>query len=97
MFVPTRKFAFSRKNIDNLKVKEAEYTAEKFANFVQNAGLATKIRSQSSQKYHKWQSEKSSNKRTKWNLPNLFLQKVVSDELLPLGYLSKIATPYPQR
>ena len=30
-FVPPRKFAFSRKNIDSLKVKAAEYITEKFA------------------------------------------------------------------
>ena len=41
--MPPRKFAFSRKSIDSLKVKAAEYITEKFANFVQNAGQATKI------------------------------------------------------
>ena len=144
-FVPPRKFAFSRKNIDSLKVKAAEYITEKFANFVQNAGQATKVSSESSQKQQKkcknvasekqlkskkedeqknkknpkksiesekgmqnnsqkekeskkkTESKKSNEKKTKWRLPNLFGQKVVSDELLPLGYLSEKTAPDPQR
>eukprot|EP00794_Sanderia_malayensis_P002757 gene2757-3187_t len=40
-YVPPRKFAFSRKNIDSMKVKAAEYITEKFANLIQNAGQAT--------------------------------------------------------
>ena len=144
-FVPPRKFAFSRKNIDSLKVKAAEYITVKFANFVQNAGQATKVSSESSHKQRKkcenlasgkqqksragdeqknkknpkqaiesekrmqnnfqkvkeskkkTESKNSNEKKTKWRLPNLFGQKVVSDELLPLGYLSHKTAPDPNR
>eukprot|EP00794_Sanderia_malayensis_P002399 gene2399-2763_t len=52
-YVPARKFAFSRKNIDSIKVKAAEYITEKFANFIQNAGQATMVNKESRQKQKK--------------------------------------------
>ena len=45
----------------------------------------------------KTESKHSNEKKIKWRLPNLFGQKVVSDELLPLGYLSHKTAPDPKR
>ena len=61
-FVPPRKFNFSRKRIDNLKTKAAEFLVNKFETIHSHPGQAT-------QQPRKHRQRKD---LTKWLLPNLF-------------------------
>jgi len=86
MFVPPKKFNFSSKTIDNLKVKAAEFITEKIELLHNNPGQAVlqpRVNCQNKQV-------------TKWRLPNLFGNKVVSNTVLPLGYTSVGSPPNPE-
>ena len=86
MFVPPKKFNFSSKTIDNLKVKAAEFITEKIEVLHNNPGQAVlqpRVKGQNKQV-------------TKWRLPNLFGNKVVSNRVLPLGYTSVGSPPNPE-
>ena len=85
MVVPPKKFNFSRKTIDKLKVKAAEFLTEKFRVLHNNAGQAVLL------PRVKGQSKNIS----KWRLPNLFQDKVVTNRILPLGFTSMETYPKP--
>ena len=86
-FVPSRKFNFSSKKIDMLKSKAAEFLATKFESLNHNPNMATlqpRVPRQPKQ-------------LTKWKLPNLFGDMVVTNKVLPLGYTSVGQAPNPTR
>ena len=86
-FVPPRKFNFSRKRIDNLKTKAAEFLVNKFETIHSHPGQAT-------QQPRKHMQRKD---LTKWLLPNLFGDEVVTNKILPLGFSSVERSPNPDR
>ena len=87
VFVPPRKFTFSRKKIDMLKVKAAEFLTNKFETIKDNPNMAAELPRRTRQpKYI-----------TKWKLPNLFGEKVVTNQVLPLGFTSVENPPNPAR
>ena len=78
MFMPPKKFNFSGKTIEKLKVKAAQFLTKKFEVLLTNPGQAVlfpKVRGQSKE-------------MTNWTLPNLFGNKVVPNGVLPLGFTS---------
>ena len=86
-FVPPRKFNFSRKRINNLKTKAAEFLVNKFETIHSHPGQATQ------------QPRKHSQRKdlAKWLLPNLFGDEVATNKFLPLGFSSVEMSPNPDR
>ena len=87
MFVPPKKFNFSRKTIEKLKFKAAQFLTKKFGELHTNPGQAVllpRVRGQSKE-------------MTKWTLPNLFGNKVVTNRVLPLGFTSIQQPPNPAK
>ena len=87
VFVPPRKFNFSQKKIDGLKVNAAEFLTNKFETLHDNPNMAVELPRRPRQPKH----------TTKWKLPNLFGEKVVTNQVLPLGFTSVENPPYPER
>jgi hypothetical protein len=71
-FVPPKRFNFSSKQIDKLKVKAAIFHSKKFEAINLNPGQANQIPRQGKQRKD----------LTKWTLPNLF----VTNRILALGF-----------
>jgi hypothetical protein len=86
-FVPPRKFTFSRKKIDGLKAKAAEFLTNKFETLHDNPNMAVELARKPRQPKY----------MTKWKLPNLFGEKVVTNRVLPLGFTSVENPPNPAR
>ena len=86
MFVPTKKFHFSKKSITKLKVKAAEFLTKKFGVLHNNPGQAVLLP----------KARRQNKQTTKWQLPNLFGSKVVTNRVLPLGFSSVESTPNPK-
>ena len=86
-FAPPRKFNFSRKRIDNLKTKATEFLVSKFEAIHSHPGQVT-------QQPRKHRQRKD---LTKWLLPNLFGDEVVTNKILPLGFSSVERSPNPDR
>jgi hypothetical protein len=86
-FVPPKKFNFSSKRIDKLKVRAAIFLFKKFEAINLNPGQANQIPRQRKQRKD----------LTKWTLPNLFGQQVVTNRILPLGFSSVEESPNPDR
>ena len=86
-FVPPRKFNFSKKRIDNLKARAAEFLVNRFEAIHSNPGMA-------SQQPRQFRQRKII---TKWLLPNLFGNQVVTNKVLPLGFSSVENSPNPDR
>ena len=85
MFVPPKKFHFSRKSIAKLKVKAAEFLTTKFGVLHDNPGQAVLLPRVCRQ----------NKETTKWQLPNLFGNMVVTNRVLPMGYSSVTRSPNP--
>ena len=86
-FVPSRNFNFSSKKIDILKSKAAEFLETKFESLNHNPNMATLQPS----------APRQPKQLTKWKLPNLFGDMVVTNKVLPLGYTSVGLAPNPTR
>ena len=86
-FVPPRKFNFSRKRIDSLKARAAEFLVSKFEAIYSQPGRACLLPRQPRQKKD----------LTKWLLPNLFGDQVITNKVLPLGFSSVEKSPDPNR
>ena len=86
-FVPPKKFNFSRKSIDNLKAKAAEFLFTKFEALHLQPGRASQQPRQPRQRRD----------TTKWCLPNLFGNQVVTNRVLPLGFSSVEESPNPDK
>ena len=86
-FVPARKFTFSRKNINKLKEKAAKFLTIKFETINNHPNMAVlQPRICRQPKYI-----------TKWKLPNIFGETIVSNKVLPLGFTSVEQSPDPTR
>ena len=86
-FVPPRKFNFSRKRINIMKTTAAEFLVGKFKAIHSQPGRATQQPRQPRQRKD----------LTKWLLPNLFGNQVVTNRVLPLGFSSVEKSPNPDR
>ena len=78
VFVPQRKFSYSRKRIDCLKVKAAEFLTLKFESIYNNPNMTVELPRARRQPKH----------TSKWKLPHLFGDKIVTNQVLPLGFTS---------
>jgi len=86
-FVPTRKLNYSRKKINTLKVKAAEFLTLKFESIFTHPNMAVQQPRSIRQPKH----------TSKWKLPHLFGEKIVSNQVLPLGFTSVKNPPNPNR
>ena len=86
-FVPPRKFNFSSKRINKLKAKAAQFLIIKFESHFNHPNLAVQQPRVKRQPKH----------TTKWKLPDLFGEKVVTNRVLPLGLTSVENPPNPNR
>ena len=86
-FVPPRKFNFSSKRINKLKAKAAQFLTIKFESLFTHPNQAVQQPRVKRQPKH----------TTKWKLPDLFGEKIVTNRLLPLGFTSVENPPNPNR
>ena len=87
-FGPPRKFTFSRKKIGGLKTKAAEFLiSNKFETLHDNPNMAAELPKKPRQPKY----------MTKWKLPNLFGEKVVTNRVPPLRFTSVENPPSPAR
>ena len=86
-FVPPKKFNFSSKRINKLKMQAAEFLSLKFELLFTHPNMAVE------QPRAKRQSKNTS----KWSLPNLFGKTIVTNRVLPLGFSSMENPPNPNR
>ena len=87
MFVPPKRFTFSQKKIDNLKVKAAEFLKKKFQTINDDSGKAVELPRARGQRRDV----------TKWKLPNVFGEMAVTQKVLPLGFTSIENQPNPRK
>eukprot|EP00112_Aurelia_sp_Birch-Aquarium-sp1_P025550 Seg855.2 transcript_id=Seg855.2/GoldUCD/mRNA.D3Y31 product="hypothetical protein" protein_id=Seg855.2/GoldUCD/D3Y31 len=86
-FVPPKKYNFSNKRVDQLKIKAAQYLTGKCQEINENLGAATVL-------------ERAPRQRkdvVKWKLPNLFGDETVTNKVLPLGFISQENPPWPEK
>ena len=86
-FVPPKKFNFSRKRINKLKLKAAEFLTQTFGVLHSTPGMAKLLP----------RTKKQNKSITRWQLPNLFGNKVVTNKVLPLGFTSMKMPPNPEK
>ena len=86
-FVPPRRSNFSRKRIDCLKARAAEFLVSKFEAIYSQLGRARLLPRQPRQKKD----------LTKWLLTNLFGDQVIINKVLPLGFPLVEKSPDPNR
>lgn len=86
-FVPTKRFNFSSKKINNLKEKAAKFLAKKFKTLNDNQNMAAL----------QPRAKRQLKSTTRWKLPNLFGDKVVTNKVLPLGFMSTDQAPNPNK
>ena len=87
-FVPKRRQFFSHSSIKALKMKAAEFLTHKFHEIASNPNSASLVR----------KSKKHDQRVTKWVLPHVFgNEKTVTNDKLPLGFLSYETSPQPLR
>lgn len=87
VFVPPRKFNFSRKRINKLKANAAEFITLKFEFLYSHPGMAVL----------QPRAPRQPKDTTKWKLPNLFGENIVTNRVLPLGFTSMETPPNPNR
>ena len=86
-FVPKRRQFFSHKNVRALKMKASEFLTKMFYQIVRNPNAAKLM-----------QKPKHPGQRvTKWILPHVFGEDTVTNDVLPLGYISYETSPDPLR
>ena len=84
-FVPPKKFNFSSKRINKLKTQAAEFLTLKFELLFTHPNVAVQQPRTKGQPQH----------TSKWLLPNLFGEKIVTNRVLPLGFNSMETPPNP--
>lgn len=83
-FVPPRRFHFSTKKIDQLKVKAAQFLTTKFESINSCPGSCVLLPRAARQRKNV----------SRWRLPNFFGDQIVTNKVLPLGFTSeKIPNP----
>lgn len=87
VFVPLRKFNFSSKRINKLKTKAAEFLTVKFETLYANPNKAVQ----------QPRDPRQPKNTSKWRLPNLFGEKILTNQVLPLGFMSAETQPNPTR
>ena len=87
VFVPPKRFNYSAKGINILKSKAAEFLATKFKSINNHPNIATQ----------QPRVKRQPKNVTKWHLPNLFGEKIVTNQVLPLGFTSVQQAPNPTR
>ena len=87
VFVPPKRFNYSAKGINTLKAKAAKFLVAKFEVINNHPNVATQ----------QPRAKRQPKNITKWILPNLFGEKIVTNKVLPLGFTSIQQTPSPTR
>ena len=87
VFVPPKTFNFSSKRIHKLKAKAAGFLTLKFEMIFTHPNMAIEQPRAKRQPKH----------TSKWSLPNLFAEKIVTNRVLPLGFTSIENPPNPNR
>ena len=87
VFVPQRKFNYSRKHIHSLKMKAAEFLTLKFESIYNNPNMAMELPRTRRQPKH----------TSTWTLPHLFGDKIITNQVLPLAFTSIKNPPNPNR
>ena len=87
VFVPPKRFNYSAKGINALKTKAAKFLTTKFECINNHPHMAN-------QQPRVIRQPKNI---TKWHLPNLFAEKIVTNRVLPLGFTSVQQAPNPTR
>ena len=82
-FVPPRKYSFCPGKIKALKVKAAKFLVEKFATMKTSPDQGKMVPRTSRQR----------KTVSKWMLPNVFGEEVVTNQVLPLGYDDPAGSP----
>eukprot|EP00794_Sanderia_malayensis_P020710 gene20710-22742_t len=82
-FVPQRSYSYCPAKIKNLKLKAAKFLIEKFEKIKNSSRKASKIPPAPRQR----------KTVTKWTLPNIFGDMMVTNQLLPLGYNDPSVAP----
>ena len=85
--MPPRSFCLKRTQLKWLKLKAAQFLRSKVTAIFQESGRARKLPRQRGQRAGV----------TKWILPNLFGDRPLSSDLLPLGYQTDGLEPNPER
>lgn len=85
-FVPKIKHNFSHKNVKILQVKAAEFLKAKMKKIVDMPGQAKQVK-----------NPKKGQRVVKWKLPSVFGDTIVTNDVLPLGYLCHESAPDPAR
>ena len=78
VFVPPKRFNYSAKGINILTSKAAEFLATKFKSINNHPNIATK----------QPRVKRQPKNVTKWHIPNLLGEKIVTNQVLPLGFTS---------
>ena len=76
-----------QKKIDKLKTKAAKFLTNKFETLYTNPNKA----------FQQPRAPRQPKHTSKWKLPNLFGQKIVTNQVLPLGFLPVENQPNPAR
>ena len=88
-FVPERKQNFAHKNVEMLKIRAAEFLTQKFKSIFETPNAGKLVRAP---------TDKSNSRVTTWNLPTIFgAEKTVTNDVLPLGFLSHESSPDPNK
>ena len=85
VFVPPRKFNFSTKRIDQRKTKAANFLTNKFETLDPNKAVQQP------------RAPRQPKHTSKWKLSYLFGKKIVTNQVLPLRFLSVENQPNPAR
>ena len=83
VFVPPKTFNYSAKGINILKSKAAEFLATKFKSIKNHPNIAT----------HQPVVKRQPKNVTKWHLQNLLGEKIVTNQVLSLGFTSVQQAP----
>ncbi|XP_065067660.1 uncharacterized protein LOC135693193 [Rhopilema esculentum] len=85
-FVPPRRYNFCPSKVQRLKFKAAEFLVKKFKTLLTSPSKASRLQ----------RTQNQPKNVTKWSLPNLFGETIVTNKVLPFGF-SSLEHPSPER
>ena len=89
VFAPARKENFASKNVEIIKIRAAKFLTKILKSVFENSNEGKLV---------KGPTKKGSSRVTKWNLPYIFgAGKVVTNDVLPLGFLCHESSPDPNK